>query len=94
MTTVAFSGLGQERVELGAFGLQAGWSRPVFGSAVEVAHELDLDLLNLRQPLPLVPEQVVELLVQEPDLELGLKVDVVVVPGPDTAVIRLRSERR
>ena len=47
----------------------------------ELLHQVELDLLDLRQPLPLVGQQVVHLLVQVADLHLGFQVDLVVVFG-------------
>ena len=45
----------------------------------QVFHDLKLDLLNLSEPLPLPIDQMIELLVQVPDLEFCLQVDAIVV---------------
>ena len=41
--------------------------------------ELDLEFLDFREPLPLARDQMVDLLVQVPDFEFGLQVDLIVV---------------
>jgi len=48
----------------------------------EILHHLKLDLLNFGQPLPLPVDQMVEFLMQVPDLELGFEIDAIVVLGP------------
>lgn len=45
-------------------------------------HDLDLQLLNFRKPLPLVEQEVIHLFVEMADLELGLQVDAIVVERP------------
>ena len=43
--------------------------------------EFDLEFLNFREPLPLTRDQMVDLLVQVPDFEFRLQVDLIVVEG-------------
>ena len=47
----------------------------------QLVQQVDLYFLDLQQAFPLVVQQVVELLVQVTDLQLGLQVDLVVVLG-------------
>src|SRR5262245_14071847 len=54
----------------------------------EVLHDLELDLLNFREPFPLSRQDVIDLFVQMTDLELGLQVHAIVVLRPQ-AILRL-----
>jgi hypothetical protein len=42
-----------------------------FALATELFKQLDLDLLNLEQPIVLAAQQMIDFLVQVPDFELG-----------------------
>src|SRR5437762_2072311 len=46
--------------------------------------QLDLNLLNFEEPVVLPPEEVIDFLVQVPNLELGFKVDLVIVLRPQS----------
>src|SRR6266567_3217949 len=46
--------------------------------AAGLVHDLELHLLDLREPLPLPRDQVIHLLVQVPDLQLRLQIDPIV----------------
>ena len=50
-----------------------------FALAADFFEQLDLDLLNLEEPIVLAPQQVIDFFVQVPDLELGFEVDFVIV---------------
>src|SRR5436853_4723536 len=41
--------------------------------------QLDLDLLNLKEPIILLPQQVIDFFVQIPDFEFGFEIDLVIV---------------
>ncbi len=45
----------------------------------KVVQQLGLNLLNFRKPLPLLGNEVVKLFVQQPDFQLGLEVNPVIV---------------
>ena len=47
-------------------------------------HDLKLNLLDFRQPLPLPRQDVVDFFMQVPDLEFGLQIDPVIVFGTQT----------
>src|SRR6266849_714944 len=64
-----------------------GDSRAPAGAA-GLVHDLELNLLDLGEPLPLPGDQVIHLLVQVPDLELRLEIDAVIALGPQP-VLRL-----
>jgi hypothetical protein len=73
--------------------------RPRVQLAGEFVQEVDLDLLQLDHAVPLVVQQVVELLVQAGDLELGLEVHAEVLVGlaavaRGVAVLRHHDDRR
>ena len=51
-------------------------------------HLFELKLLNFGQALPLLVEQVVDLLMQMPDLEFGFEINAIVVQRPQP-VLRL-----
>ena len=46
--------------------------------------QFNLDLLNLEQPVVLLSQEVIEFLVQVPNLELGFEIDLVVVLRPQS----------
>ena len=48
----------------------------------EFFQEFDLDLLNLEEPVVLLPQEVIDFLVQVPDLELGFEIDLIIVFRP------------
>src|SRR5262245_19678779 len=50
--------------------------------AVDLLHQIDLQLLDLHEPVPLPAQELIQLRVQVPDLQLGLHVDAVVVLRP------------
>ncbi len=52
-----------------------------------VLHQLQLDLLDFGQPLPLPGEDVIDFFVQVPDFELNFEIDPVIVFRPQ-AVLR------
>src|SRR5262249_32052857 len=54
----------------------------------KIVDHFDLDLLDLQQMLPLMMDQLIELLADRAHFELGLEVDLVIVLGPQ-AVARL-----
>jgi hypothetical protein len=56
-------------------GVMAGVLAPL----AELGEKIELELLDLYQALPLVREQVVDLLVELPDLQLRLEVHLIVV---------------
>src|SRR4029077_2623377 len=56
--------------------------------ADQIVDHLDLDLLDLEQMLPLMVDQLIELVADRAHLEFGLEVDLVVVLGPH-AIARL-----
>jgi hypothetical protein len=67
--------------------------------AANFLKQLDLDLLNLEQPVVLPAQQVIEFLVQMPDLELGFQIDFVIVFRAQTiarfrAVLAHHDDRR
>jgi hypothetical protein len=45
----------------------------------QLFEELDLDLLELKKPVVLAAQEVIEFFVQMPDFELGLEIDFVIV---------------
>ncbi len=45
----------------------------------ELLHDFNLDLLYLRQSLPLPVDQMIELLVQMPNFQFGLEIDPVII---------------
>ncbi len=47
--------------------------------ASDSCEQLDLDLLNLEQPIVLTPHEVIDFLLEMPNLELGFQVDLVIV---------------
>src|SRR2546423_11756747 len=50
----------------------------------DVFEQLDLDLLDLEEAIVLPPQQMIDLLVQVPDLELGFEVDLVIILRPQS----------
>src|SRR5262245_26899041 len=52
------------------------------GTVGQLLHQVGLDLLDLQKSLPVVLEELIELPVQLPDLQLGLEVHLVIVLGP------------
>ncbi len=50
-----------------------------FTLAAEFFQQFDLNLLNLEEPIVLPPQQVIDLLVQVPNLELGFEIDLVII---------------
>src|SRR4029453_12248430 len=48
----------------------------------QLLEQLDLDLLNLEQPVVLPAQEVIDLLVQMPNLELRFQVHLVIILGP------------
>ena len=55
--------------------------RNVFALALSTKffEQLDLDLLNLKQPIVLPPQEVIEFFVQMPDFQLGFQIHFVIV---------------
>jgi hypothetical protein len=46
--------------------------------------QFDLDLLDFKEPVVLPPQQVIDFLVQMPNLEFGFEVDLVIVLRPQS----------
>ena len=45
----------------------------------EFFQQFDLNLLNLKEPVVLLPQEVIDFLVQVPNFELSLEIDLVIV---------------
>src|SRR6266567_7635939 len=70
-----------------------------FALAAEFFEQLDLDLLNLEQPVVLPAQQVIDFLVQMPNLQLGFQIHFVIVFRAQTiaslgAVLAHHDDRR
>ena len=50
-----------------------------FALTADFFEQLDLDLLNLEEPVVLASQQVIDFFVQVPDLQFGFEVDFVIV---------------
>lgn len=48
-----------------------------------ILEKLELDFLHFREPLPLMRDLVVDLLVQQANLEFGFQIDLVVIFSPE-----------
>ena len=52
--------------------------------------QFDLDLLNFEEPIVLLSQKMIDFLVQVPNLELGLEIDLVIVLRPQS-IARFRA---
>ena len=50
--------------------------------AADFFQQLDLDLLDLKEPIVLAAQQVIDFFVQVPNLELGFQINFVIVFRP------------